>query len=257
MSLIKNFTYNAYVAMLCGINAATLFRDIAFRQESNQKNDCNFFEGRYWVYNSKKAWAELYPHLNERQVKTALENLEQAELIISSDRFNASPFDKTKWYSITEKGLDYTEKLDLQIPVNRLDEKVRSHRTKMSNDARAFNIAPHNLKGEYAREETSTILNKPIDVQEVIEEAGKRHCVISKQQAQDFIDKFEAVSENGTWISGKNIVTDWRKLITSGWIRCWQREFRESRTGNQDDGRQTLDELAAEIAAEREARRRS
>ena len=253
MSYIKNFTYNAYVAILCGVNAATLFRDIAYHQERNQKNECNFYEGRYWVYNSKKAWAEIYPHLTERQVRTALDSLEQEGLIVSTDKLNENPFDKTKWYSITEKALEYTERLDLNIPVNRSDEKVRSHRTEMSNHARAFNIRPQIPHIRNARER----LNKPLNIQEVIEEAGKRHCVIDELQAQDFIDKYEAVSENGTWVCGKSVVTDWRKLITSGWLRGWQKEYRETskqNTGTPDDNRQTLEELAAEIARERAAR---
>ena len=143
-------------------------------------------------------------------------------------------------------------------PQEKLSERELKENPKTPPGAAA--LSPASLKTPLvaaALSPASLNLNHPENLREVIMEAEK-HCVkISESQAQDFIDKFEAVSENGTWISGKNIVTDWRKLITSGWIRCWQREFRESRTGNQDDGRQTLDELAAEIAAEREARRRS
>lgn len=260
MNCIKNFTYNAYVAMMCGVNAATIFRSIAFYQEFNQKNDRNFHEGRYWVYNSKKAWAELYPHFTEKQIRTALDVLEEEGLIISSNKFNANPFDRTKWYSLTQKALEYTERLDLKIPGGRSDQGVQSDWTTKSNDARDYGINTINTVNKpdkayvnaCARERIYS-LNKPNSIKEVIEEAGKRRCVINEQQAQDFYDKYEAVSENGTWVSGKNVVTDWRKLITSGWIKGWQREFREGMASQRESGRLTQEEFQAEIAAERAA----
>lgn len=253
---------NGYVAQLCGEKAAIIFHQISYLIYNNRNDGTGFHDGKFWMTKTLDAWANYYPNINRDQAFRALGKLEDAGLIESS-KFNTESFNQAKWYSITEKGWRYVS-LKIRNENSNTDFAKTQQGSAQPPVAKTQNLARANkvllelyqntvIGGERAREE-STILNKPIDVQEVIEEAGKRHCVISKQQAQDFIDKFEAVSENGTWISGKNIVTDWRKLITSGWIRCWQREFRESRTGNQDDGRQTLDELASEIARERAAR---
>ena len=252
---------NGYVAQMCGEKAAIIFHQISYLIYNNQNDGIGFYDGKFWMTKTLDAWGKYYPNMTAKQVFLALKSLEN-EGLIDSAKFNTDSFNQTKWYSITEKGWHYVsfkfknENIDFPKMENGMSSNPDF--PKMENVARAnkelyildnINVSER----ERAREGKHIILNKPSGVKEVIEEAGKRRCVINEQQAQDFIDKFEAISENGTWVKGRNIVTDWRKLITSGWIKCWQREFREGMTGQQDDGRPTHEEFAAEIAAERAA----
>lgn len=252
---------NGYVAQLCGEKAAIIFHQISYLIYNNQNDGSGFYNGKYWMTKTLDAWGKYFPNMTAKQVFLALKSLEN-EGLIDSAKFNTDSFNQTKWYSITEKGWHYVsfkfknENIDFPKMENGMSSNPDF--PKMENVARAnkelyildnINVSER----ERAREGKHIILNKPSGVKEVIEEAGKRRCVINEQQAQDFIDKFEAISENGTWVKGRNVVTDWRKLITSGWIKCWQREFREGMTGQQDDGRLSREKFAAEIAAERAA----
>ncbi len=240
--MILNF--DARVAAEVGANAATIFHNICFWVYLNQKNRRNFYDGKHWFFNTKRAWAEFYPNMNESQVRFALDKLEDAEFIVSGN-YNEDKFDRTKWYSIGPRGMEY-----FKDSIGENSPMTRANKVLLIN-----NVELHDTENACAR------LNKPKNAHEVIEEAGKRHCVINEQQAQDFIDKFEAISEAGTWVSGKNVVTDWRRLITSGWVKAWQKDYRDSKAshagGNQDspaDDRKTMDEFGAEIEAERRER---
>lgn len=94
---------NVEVAKECGVNAAVLFTDIARKVEHNRESEMNLHDGRYWTFDSMKALSEQFPYFTERQVKTALKKLEDSGLIMTGN-YNKTPFDRTKWYALTEKG---------------------------------------------------------------------------------------------------------------------------------------------------------
>jgi len=250
---ILNFTYNAYVAQVCGTPAATIFHDIAYHVSVEKKNRRNFHDGNYWMNNSKRAWAELYPHMTERQVRIALEKLEQTGFIISGN-WSDNKFDQTKWYTVTKKGEFFS--LYLNPEKMSFDQTFSSnvHRTFSSNDARDIGIPSINTNNTG---ETRARLNKPLNAKEVVEEAGKRHYAITEIQAREFIDRYESTAEGGTWMIGGAIVTDWRKLLTLRWLENWQRDNRKSQTGDgnsdsEPDG-QSMDEFGEGVRLEREA----
>lgn len=97
------FIFDGDVAEIVGANAAVIFWNLKFWIAKNKANDKNYHDGRYWTYNSKKAFQELFPFLSEQGIKTALNKLIEADLITTGD-YNAKKFDRTLWYALTEKG---------------------------------------------------------------------------------------------------------------------------------------------------------
>ena len=95
---------------------------------------------------------------------------------------------------------------------NELNKRKRKEKTPLV----AADLSPASLN-----------LNHPENIQQVITEAKNRGVDISETQAQDFIDRYEVVAINGTWIVGKNnaCVKDWRKLITSRWVENWKKDI--------------------------------
>lgn len=237
--------YNATVAAEVGANAATIFHSICFWVYQNQKNETNFHDGRHWIYNTQRAWAEYYPNLNERQVRLALDKLEETGYIVSAC-YNKNRFDRTKWYSVTEKGAQYFPEIDSTKMSN-------VHSTKMSNDARDIGTSDINTDKLPNAGNARANLNKPLNAQEVREEAGKRHRVITESQAQDFIDRYEATASGGTWMIGNTVVTDWRRLLTSRWLDNWRQESASVRNDSGNSGEQSMDEFAESVRLEREA----
>ena len=97
-------SFDIEVATEIGINGAILLKNIYFWMKKNEANNKHFADGYYWTYNSVKAFNELFPYLTEKQIRGSLAKLEEDGLIITGN-YNKSAYDRTKWYTVTEKGI--------------------------------------------------------------------------------------------------------------------------------------------------------
>ena len=93
--------FDPEIAKLVGVNAAVIYQNIVWWTQKNAANERHFYEGRYWTYNSVKAFESLFPYLTAKQIRSALLKLED-EGLIASGNFNQSAYDRTKWYSPSE-----------------------------------------------------------------------------------------------------------------------------------------------------------
>lgn len=95
--------FDVDIATEYGVNCAILFHYIGFWVEKNEANEKHFHDGRYWTYNSVKAFEKLFPYLSSKQISSTLKKLEEYELIMCGN-YNKLAYDRTKWYALTEKG---------------------------------------------------------------------------------------------------------------------------------------------------------
>jgi uncharacterized phage protein (TIGR02220 family) len=95
--------FDVNVAMKYGVNCAVLLQNIWHWVKKNEANGTNFHDGYYWTYNSTRAFAELFPYLTKRQIEKALTTLKD-DGIIKTGNYNALQYDRTLWYTVTEKG---------------------------------------------------------------------------------------------------------------------------------------------------------
>lgn len=101
--------FDPQIAKEYGVNAAIIFQNLAYWIEHNRANETNFHDGRYWTYNSVRAFAELFPYLTDKQIRGALKKLEEGGMILVGN-YNKSAYDRTRWYALAEKGLSiYTK----------------------------------------------------------------------------------------------------------------------------------------------------
>ncbi len=103
----KSHLFIVEEAEMYGVGEAILLNNIRFWLDKNVSNDKNFKKGRYWTYNSYKAFSELFPYYTAKQIRTRLNKLESLGLLIV-DSFNDYAPDKTNWYSINEE--EYVKK---------------------------------------------------------------------------------------------------------------------------------------------------
>lgn len=96
-------TFESDIAVKYGVNAAILLQNLRFWIEKNAANEKHFYDGYYWTYNSIKAFEGMFPYMSTRQIRTALDKLENEGIIISGN-YNTSTYDRTKWYALTEVG---------------------------------------------------------------------------------------------------------------------------------------------------------
>jgi len=90
-------SFDPEIAKDVGVNAAVLYQNILWWTQKNAANNKHCHDGRYWTYNSIKAFDDLFPYLTTAQIRRALEKLEAAGLILSGT-FNKAAYDRTKWY---------------------------------------------------------------------------------------------------------------------------------------------------------------
>lgn len=96
--------FDVELAKEYGILEAILLDNFCFWTSKNVANGVHIHDGHVWTYNSVKALAEMMPYASPKQIRSALSHLETDGLIITGN-FNKSPYDRTKWYALTDKAL--------------------------------------------------------------------------------------------------------------------------------------------------------
>lgn len=84
-----------------GLFPAVVLGMIAYFVSLNEANNEHQYDGEYWVRITPAAFEKMYPYATRKQIRTALEKLVEKGAI-KKGYYNANPFDKTAWYSITD-----------------------------------------------------------------------------------------------------------------------------------------------------------
>lgn len=66
----------------------------------------NFREGRYWSYNSMDGLVKYFGFWSTKNLRTIIKNCIDKGLVITNN-FNKKKYDKTCWYALTDKALEY------------------------------------------------------------------------------------------------------------------------------------------------------
>lgn len=147
--------FDTAIAADVGINAAIVYENIKFWVNHNEKSGKNFKEGKHWMYSTQKELSEQFEYLSVKQVRTALEKLETAGYIIKGN-FNRSGYDRTAWYTITEKGQPEKAETPAEVPTVVTAEPVRSEQPETRQKAPA---SSGKSKYPYGRKQKPTRAN--------------------------------------------------------------------------------------------------
>ena len=119
--LDNGIIFDARIAEKYSLEEAIIISNIYGWIKHNATNDMNYHDGRYWTYNSLTAFAKQFPFWSESKVKRILIDLAggtdkkdvkpKHEPLIMKQNFNKSPFDRTVWYSFTDKFFMYLKEL--------------------------------------------------------------------------------------------------------------------------------------------------
>jgi len=91
-------TFDTEIVKRVGFPAAVLYQNIVFWAAHNMHNGRHFYEGRWWTFNSRKAFSDQFDYMSEDQIRYAIKKLVDAGLV-KTGRFNKKGYDKTTWYS--------------------------------------------------------------------------------------------------------------------------------------------------------------
>lgn len=97
-----NVCFNSEIAKEYGISIAIILDKLHFWIDHNKANNKNFYDGRYWTFNSMDAWSKQIDFMTGNTIRRTLEKMEKEGLIVTGN-YNASKYDRTKWYALTDK----------------------------------------------------------------------------------------------------------------------------------------------------------
>lgn len=99
---MESLEVNFEVAKIAGVNAAIVLSLISLRTGTVTPDGIFYDQDRVWMRASMEDISERIPFLSVAAVRTALRKLKEAGLI-TVENLNATPYDHTKWYTLTEK----------------------------------------------------------------------------------------------------------------------------------------------------------
>lgn len=160
--------FNVELAKEYGILEAVILNNLQHWIEKNRANGKNFHDGHYWTYNSAKAFSELFPYASQKQIRKALQNL-IAEGIIQTGNYNKNPYDRTLWYSFTEKGDSIFQIVKIDVPKR---ENGNDLEVQPIPDNKPDN-KPNNKLKESKKEESNNTQNQQVETSEELEQMQK------------------------------------------------------------------------------------
>lgn len=126
-------SFDIDLAKTYGVNEAILLYNIAFWVAKNTANKQNFFEGRYWTFNSVKAYSDLFPYLSASTIKRALKHLKDEGIILTGN-FNNDQHNRTNFYSLTDKGMALVSNRAVPLGQNDTMEQVKTDKPIFNNN---------------------------------------------------------------------------------------------------------------------------
>ena len=198
-------SFDVEIASKYGVHAAILINNLYFWIEKNRANDANFYDGHYWTYNSKKAFAELFPYMNSRQIDYALKKLIDDGIVITGN-YNKSSYDRTLWYAITKKG--YCILQNCKMEVTKL-ENGSNEIVQPIPDINAV-VKQTDINTDSKGNKTASRFTPPT-LAEIVDYCNERQNGVDPERFFDYY------TSNG-WKVGKNSMKDWRAAV-----RTWEK----------------------------------
>lgn len=112
-------SFDSEIAKEYGVNCAIILNYLQFWVGVNRESGKHLYEGRYWTYNSVKAFSGIFDFMSKKQIRKAIDTLIEEGLVIDGN-FNDIAFDRTKWYTLTDKGMKVATRDDSICPTGQI-----------------------------------------------------------------------------------------------------------------------------------------
>ena len=211
--MAESHYFDTRIAELYGVNWAILLQNIWHWVRKNEANGRHFHDGYFWTYNSTKAFADLFPYLTQKQVRTALEKLVEEDIIVAGN-YNEMKYDRTLWYAVTEKGKSILLEGQMHLPSEANGNAPQGKPIPDINADTKPNKKPN-------RKKTFT----PPTLEEVEAYCKERQNNVDAKRFYDFFDASD-------WIDSKgNQVLNWKQKVIT-----WERYAPGGSTNGQTTG---------------------
>lgn len=163
--------FDSEIAKEYGLVEAILMQNFAFWIAKNEANEQNYYDGRYWTYNSIKAFQELFPYLSKRQIEYALGKLIDKGILLTGN-YNSDRYNHTLWYAFSDFGKSILQKCEIDSTIlgNRINNSGKStntdnkHRYNYTDIIEEWNNLPQPIpKVQSIKGQRETMLKRRID----------------------------------------------------------------------------------------------
>lgn len=90
------------MAKLIGTDPSLFLENISFWIKHNYSNDINYYEGRYWTFNTQEALVDFFPYWSRDQIKRIIKKCHDAGMLMKGN-FNKLSYDRTTWFSLSDE----------------------------------------------------------------------------------------------------------------------------------------------------------
>ena len=160
--------FNVELAKEYGILEAVILNNFQHWIEKNRANGTNYHDGFYWTYNSARAFSELFPYASQKQIRKALQHL-ISEGIVQTGNYNKTPYDRTLWYSLTEKGNSIFQTVNIHLPKWENGNELEGQPIPDNKP----NNKPDNKLKESKEEERNNTKNRQVEISEELKQMQK------------------------------------------------------------------------------------
>ena len=201
-----NHIFNVQIAENYGLEESILLENIHFWIVKNKANNQNYHNGKYWTYNSIKAFSALFPYMSESKIYRALKNLEENGLIEIGD-FNTDKYKRPSWYTLTEKALKLYNDKDL-----------------FQNETSTFQNETSTFQNEISSitDNKQQIINT--DKKQQIKETAKRFIIPTLEEIQNYCNERQN-KINPEYFLDYYTARDW-KFNNGGKMKDWKATIR-------------------------------
>ena len=148
------FSLESDLAAKYGLVEAILLDYFAkwLRYNASKGNAYNYRDGRYWVYDSTPGLSKkMSGAVSQPTLFRSIKKLIDSGLIERTNKYNAKPYDKTFWYSLTKKGWSEIAKAEggglIQneyTPIQNEQGPIQNEYTPIQNELTIPNLSPIN-----------------------------------------------------------------------------------------------------------------
>lgn len=98
--------FNPRLAKEYGVDVAIFLHNIFHWVEYNEAHKKNFYEGKYWTYNSISAFCTVHPYWSKRQIERITTTCKKEGLLLTGC-FNEDQRDRTMWYTLSDLAMRF------------------------------------------------------------------------------------------------------------------------------------------------------
>lgn len=226
------------VGIRYGLEESVFLDSIIFWWRTNRGENKNFYDGRWWTYNSIKTYSEIFPWWTVSQIRRIAASCIKKGALLSAN-YNEDQRDRTMWYSPSDELLELYGEIESEkcICANQQMELPKSTRSfaetneplPCSYHEATMNTPPtpsekgngrKKPKGELD-EEARELLNAYVGtdrelaaaMKDMIENRKELKSVNSKRAIRSLLAELDRLSYG----SRENKITLLRRAVASGW----------------------------------------